>query len=263
MSFFPVWARLYAAALCTLLCVSPLAQAGSALLVWPVDPVIEHDERAAALWIENRGTDPALLQLRIFAWGQEDGENNYATQSEVVGTPPMLRIEPGQRQLVRLTRVGEVQAGTEWAYRVILDEIPTPTQPTEDEGKASAGLKFQMRYSIPLFVQGQGLWTKERPDRTRNPGSATQPVLEWRTVAREGHTFLEIHNRGLVHARLTEVVFLQGQRSVGVADGMLGYVLAGKAARWPLPKGTEVGGTLMAKINGAANAVAIPPRVAP
>jgi len=239
------------------LCTAAVAHAGNALLVWPVDPVLEHDERATALWIENRGTTPAQLQLRVFAWGQEDGENSYATQTEVVGTPPMLRIEPGRRQLVRLTRMGEAPAGTERAYRVVLDEIPTPAEP-DNEDKTSAGLQFQMRYSIPLFVQGQGIWTKERSDRARAPASAAQPVLAWRTVVREGRTFLEIRNSGPVHARLTEVAFVRGQRNVAVTDGLLGYVLAGRTAHWPLPAGTDVGGTLMAKINGASAVAAIP-----
>jgi P pilus assembly chaperone PapD len=38
------------------------------------------------------------------------------------------------------------------AYRIIVDEIPQP----DAKAEPAIGLKLQMRYSIPLFVYGQG-----------------------------------------------------------------------------------------------------------
>lgn len=234
------------------------AHASVSILIWPVDPVIEHDERATALWLENRGDKPAQMQLRVFAWRQADGENVYETQSGIVGSPPMIRIAPGQKQLIRLTRTLDLPAGAERAYRVVVDEIPIPDPAGESE-KASVGIKFQMRYSIPLFVYGEGIWTKERHDRKRGPSTAAQPVLSWRAVTHAGRPFVEIRNTGPVHARLTEVAFRHGGGTMRVADGLLGYVLPGSSARWPLPEGVSARGELIAKINGNPSQQAIGP----
>ncbi|MEA3168872.1 MAG: fimbrial chaperone protein, partial [Pseudomonas sp.] len=46
------------------------AQAASSVLIWPIDPVLEADQQASALWLENRGTETANLQIRVFAWSQ-------------------------------------------------------------------------------------------------------------------------------------------------------------------------------------------------
>lgn len=40
-------------------------QAASSVLIWPIDPVLEADQQASALWLENRGTETANLQIRI------------------------------------------------------------------------------------------------------------------------------------------------------------------------------------------------------
>lgn len=232
---------------------APVHSAG-AVLVWPVDPVIESDARAAALWLENRGTQPILLQLRIFSWSQVDGSNTYAAQNGVVGTPPMVEIAAGARQLVRLTRTIDVPHGEEHAYRVIIDEIPR-TRDVDDA--AGAGVQFQLRYSIPLFVYGEGIRTQRSASRGRG-AAADAPDLVWRTVVYDGRPHLEVENRGRVHARLTRAELQQGGVAVNMADGLLGYVLAGTKMRWPLPRGVQTPGIFMAVVNGALTSASIP-----
>ena len=82
------------------------AQQPGAVLIWPVNPVIDADKQAAALWLENPGKTPVTLQVRIYAWAQTGGKNVYADQQAVIGTPPIMTIAPGAKQLVRLTRSG-------------------------------------------------------------------------------------------------------------------------------------------------------------
>ena len=165
----------------------------------------------------------------------------------------MLRVEPGQRQLVRLTRTGAPSADSERAYRILLDEIPQPASSSVQKDKSSAGLQFQMRYSIPLFVQGPEVWTKVRLDKARAASSMSQPDLSWRTVQEDGQTWLEIRNQGAVHARLSELAFGEGQQQVVVNPGLLGYVLAGQYGRWPL--NVPAGERLQARINDAVQAL--------
>lgn len=258
--FLPLTFRHLLLLVAGLFCLALAGQvrSSSSVLIWPIDPVIEHDERATALWLENRGDAPAQMQLRVFEWQQVDLENRYEAGNDVVGSPPMIRIEPGERQLIRLTRTVDVPPGTERAFRVIIDEIPTPEPETEDE-QVSVGIKFQMRYSIPLFVYGDGLWTKDRHDRRRDPDDAAQPSLSWRIQTHEGKPHVEIHNAGKVHARLTEVAFQRQDASVPISEGLLGYVLPGNTMRWPLPENNVTNAELVAKINGSATQQVIVP----
>lgn len=226
------------------------AQAGS-VLIWPVDPVIRQDQRAVGLWLENKGQTPVQLQVRVFAWNQPDGESRHTPQTDVTGTPPMLRIEAGKRQFVRLTRTTEAVPGQETAYRVIVDEIPPPpSQDAAASGVQGAGIRFQMRYSIPLFVYGKGMEALT-DDRGARNAKAAQPALSWRTVTQDGTRYLEVRNTGATHARLVDASFRQGAVTRPLEAGLLGYVLPGAAARFAIPAGVEPQGTLIASVNTA------------
>ncbi|MGJ0193211.1 fimbrial biogenesis chaperone [Pantoea sp. RRHST58] len=207
------------------------AQAANSLMIWPIDPAINPEEKASELWLENRGSVTTLMQVRIFSWQQVGGKEQYATQQSVVASPPLVRIEPGKKQLVRLIKQTPPAAGQERAYRVVLDEIPTPRTPGENQ----AGLNFQMRYSVPLFVYGDGL--------TRD---GAKPDLSWQQVSEGGRSWLLIANRGSGHARLSNVTV--GGRKLG--DGLFGYVLAHSENRWPLKN--AVSGQLTAETNAGA-----------
>lgn len=225
------------------------ACASSSILIWPINPVIESGQRASALWLENRGSVAAHLQLRLFEWTQQDNENSYAEQREVIGSPPMMRIAPGQKQFVRLTRLNPFPAGVERAYRIVIDEVPASDGDLPDEGH---GVNFQMRYSVPLFVYGEGLVGKPQlHGKPRNDGESASG-LRWNVVTLAGKPYVELRNEGSMHARLTQVSLEEGKRKAVMSDGLLGYVLAGSVMRWPLPNGAPQGGELRARINGAS-----------
>lgn len=235
------------------------AHAASSVLIWPIDPVLEADQQASALWLENRGSETANLQIRVFGWSQSGFAEQYQNQRDVIGSPPVAKIEPGQKQLVRLTRTKEVPPGQELAYRIIIDEIPSAQPATADGGKTAAAIRFQMRYSVPLFAYGAGLWSKEDSSRARDPKGVGLPQLSWRTVAVDGKPYVEVRNQGAVHARLTDVAIKQGGQSKPLAEGLLGYVLPGAVMRWPAPSGLAGDSALQVRINGATQVQSITP----
>jgi len=235
------------------------AHAASSVLIWPIDPVLEADQQASALWLENRGSETANLQIRVFGWSQSGFAEQYQNQRDVIGSPPVAKIEPGQKQLVRLTRTKEVPPGQELAYRIIIDEIPSAQPATADGGKTAAAIRFQMRYSVPLFAYGAGLWSKEDSTRARDPKGVGLPQLSWRTVAVDGKPYVEVRNQGAVHARLTDVAIKQAGQSKPLAEGLLGYVLPGAVMRWPAPTPLTNDSALQVRVNGAAQVQSITP----
>ncbi len=206
----------------------PVAHAANSLMIWPIDPAINPEDKASELWLENRGNATTIMQVRIFSWLQVGGQEQYQTQQQVVASPPMVRLEPGQKQLVRLIKQTPPEAGREMSYRVVLDEIPTPRTPGENQ----AGLTFQMRYSVPLFVYGNGVTS-----------DSAKPQLSWQQIDSGGRRWLELTNRGNGHARLSNVTV--GGRRLG--NGLFGYVLANSSNRWPLT--SSVSGELSAEVN--------------
>lgn len=139
------------------------AQAAATILLWPIDPWLSAEARATELWIQNQGNSATTMQVRIVRWKQEGGYERYTAQQDVVASPPIVTIAKGSKQLIRLIKQGTIPSGVEQAYRIIVDEIPQP----DAKAEPSMGLKLQMRYSIPLFVYGQGIHTSTKGRTTR------------------------------------------------------------------------------------------------
>lgn len=256
--------RMSATALLTgVLFASIVAHAASSVLVWPVYQIIESDQSGSALWLENRGVEPVSLQIRVLAWKQENFDDRYAEQTNVVASPPFATVPPGQRQLIRLIRNTPVAANTEQAYRIIIDEIPSAINDTSaGQNKTLVGLQLQMRYLLPLFIDGGSLWTNERSDIKRDAATATYPILQWRTINDGGKTYLQIRNSGIVHARLSNVFWSakdnQKQGVKTMVEGFMGYVLPGQVMRWLIPSGVIPSWQLNAQIADNTNPIVIP-----
>lgn len=115
-------------------------------------------------------------------------------------------------------------------------------------GPTRAGINLQMRYSLPLFGYGEGL-EPVAPE----PSGDVRARLAWRVIQEGGKTYLEVANRGDVHARLTDVSAVGAGGTIDIADGLLGYVLPHSRQRWPLPAASIV--SLTARVNGRAPAL--------
>lgn len=227
--------RFLSAALTFVAAVAPTCSANAASVVlWPVDPVIAPDQQSAAVWIENRGTEPVTMQIRSLGWKQAEGEDSYVQQDAVVSSPPVAQVAPGARQLVRIIRRSADGAG-EHAYRLLIDELPKPAE--APGGPASASLAVQMRYSIPLFTYGAG--------------AAAPSSLSAHVALHGGERFLEIHNGGGLHARLTDLRLVSHGQSTMLLPGLAGYVLAGATRGFKLPAEAPLAGSFVVGVNGA------------
>lgn len=218
------------------------AHAAATILLWPIDPWLGADMNASELWIENQGNSAATMQIRIVRWTQEGGYERYQSQQEVVASPPILRIDRGSKQLIRLIKQTAAPAGVEKAYRIIIDEIPQPDAPATPQ----MGIKLQMRYSLPLFVYGSGIRTQLN---AANHADVQTDRLSWRVVQQAGKPAIEVINQGNVHLRLSHVTVAQNGQKYKLGEGLLGYVLPGQFHRWPLPAGASRPNALEATIN--------------
>lgn len=223
-----------------LLLAGLLTAAGSVaaigLQVAPISLDLAARSAAEGLWLSNTGDAPLTAQVRVFHWTQVDGEERLEPSRGLVISPPMLKLDAGARQLVRVIRTGAPPAAglAEDAYRVVVNEVP-------GDASKEGGLRFVLRYSIPVFIAPAG-------------DAEPAPEVAWSLRAEGDHTLLEVRNTGRAHAQLSAIDFVaaDGTRTP-INPGLLGYVLAGAQMRWPLdpaPATFATGGTLSLRING-------------
>lgn len=227
----------------------PGAARAAAVVIWPVDPKIAADQRATALWIENKGGEPVTMQIRTLRWSQGAEGDRYADQDEIVVSPPIAVIPAGQRQLIRVLRreqaqdAGQLAAGPgERSYRLLIDEIPTAATP-DATPRPAAQLAVQMRYSVPLFTYAAAV-------------AEARPVLDVTIEAMTNRRMLVIHNAGALHARLVDIRAADDRKTVLIA-GLAGYVLAGQTMRWPLPDTAGAAAAIVANVNGADQRIGV------
>lgn len=205
------------------------------LQVWPTTVFIAAERGADGLRLRNNGAQALHAQVRVFHWSQNDGEDRLETAQEIAVSPPMLELAPGAEQLVRVVRLGPAPVIREVSYRLIVDELPIDAI----DARRQAGLKYVLRYSIPVFLSPREV--------------KASPVLHTR-LARDGKAlFLAIDNAGNGHAQVADLAFVRGEQRRGIAPGLSGYVLPGQGRRWALPDGLDPsGGAFTARINGEA-----------
>ncbi len=213
----------------------------SSLQVAPTSLSLKAERKADGLWLINAGGNPLRAQLRIYRWEQVNGEDQLLPTTDLLVSPPMVRLPGGTRQLVRVIRLTPPPTDTEASYRVIVDELPAPAA---DESGKRTGLQFVMRYSLPVFVQ---------PPAGIHNGA--RPFLRVEIVREGDSPQLEIGNEGSAHAHLSDLVFVDatGQRHT-LREGLAGYVLPSQRKRWSLPpalKSMHVStGSFKARVNG-------------
>ncbi len=227
-----------------------LVPVAAAILIWPTNVFIDSKEKAAAMWLENRGNTLQTYQMRVYAWSHtDDGKEELSEQDDIAGSPPIMQIEPGKRQLVRLIRTSTPPPGKELTYRVILDEIPS-VEP--DAPEIANGVKFRMRYSIPVFVFGEGLAIQSMPGKEKIEADKAfvDHSLSWRIKNDKKQKTLEVTNKGPIHVHLKNLTFARTGEMKTDPGGAAGYILPGKKMSWPVTAKMGSGSTLLGIING-------------
>jgi fimbrial chaperone protein len=218
-----------------LLAASPALASG--LQVAPVAVTLTAAKSSDGLVLSNVGDTPLHAQVRVYRWqqGADEGETIEPT-GDLMISPPMIALQPGGQQLVRVIRAGSAPAAgaPEATYRIVVDELPIAA---DNNG---GGLNFVLRYSLPVFILPAG--------------SRVEPDLQWDLLEINGTVALKVANSGGQHAQVADVTLVgaDGTRTV-LAPGLLGYALPGASRTWttavPWPASAEEG-TLEVRING-------------
>lgn len=170
-------------------------------------------QRSAAVTITN-GDAERVVQVEAFRWRRSQGEDLYTPADDLIVNPPLFKLAPNAKQVVRVGFTAANKRTEERAYRVYFQEVP------EQTSAAAGGTRLQMvlRLGVPLFVA---------PDTIRSE-------LLWSAKRTADGLRLQLKNAGNVHARLTDLaVTLPADPAQTIANApALRYVFPGEISVW-------------------------------
>jgi fimbrial chaperone protein len=139
-------ATLLAAAACT------LPAHAAQFTITPVRIFMTPRDRAVAVTVTNDSDEEVVMQADLYTWKQKpDGSDDLVLTEDLVLTPPILKLAPRARQVVRLARLGSPPAGVQQTYRLIMREIPEARPTTQIQ------LQVALAFSLPVFISPPGV----------------------------------------------------------------------------------------------------------
>lgn len=120
--------------------------------VTPVRIYVAPKDRAAAVTVTNEGDDELVMQADVYVWKQKPGGEDELTLSEdLFLSPPIIKLAPKSRQVVRLAMLRPPKTSRQLTYRVIVREIPEARQ-----AKKNVELQIALAFSLPVFITPPG-----------------------------------------------------------------------------------------------------------
>lgn len=178
----------------------------------PVSVEILSDQSASSISLYNQSNESSDLQVRVFEWRQNAGQDQLIPTDEIAVSPPFLKLQPNDSYNLRVVRINPVPFSGEQTYRIIVDELPKPI----DNRKVDQGVNVLLRSSLPLFVVNKDAITK----------------LTWSIQQEQNNSSLIINNVGNRHALLSNLTLVDTTANKSYAikvNTVNGYILAGKA----------------------------------
>ena len=200
--------RSLVALLCGLL---PLVGQAGSLRVGPMRVDLSTRHPIAVLEVQNTGDSATLAQLDQFAWSQAGADDVLEPTTDLITTPLVLNLTPGETRQVRVGLRQATPAAAEHNYRLFVREV-TPTF------SAALGLRFAVRIGVPVFVA---------PVEARGGTVSLASELSWHWVPDiDGCARVQVANPATHHDRVLAAEMLSAGGEVLWRAAEPAYVLA-------------------------------------
>ncbi|GAB3665323.1 fimbrial biogenesis chaperone [Ramlibacter alkalitolerans] len=139
-------------ALLLLLAASVLPADAAQFTITPVRIFMTPRDRAVAVTVTNDSDEEVVMQADLYAWKQRaDGSDDLQLTEDLILTPPILKLAPRARQVVRLARLSPPPEGVQQTYRLVVREVP--------EARSSEQMQLQvaLAFSLPVFISPPGV----------------------------------------------------------------------------------------------------------
>jgi fimbrial chaperone protein len=194
------------------LAYAPSVFAGN-FMVNPVRIFVAARDRATAITVTNAADEPLLMQADIYQWTQNDkGEDVLTLTEDLVMSPPVVKLGPKSKQVVRLALLKPRPAGEQLTYRIIVRELVEAKISTQEKPEVPIAIAF----SMPIFITPNGLKPKVGCTITRPNALVT----------------CENSGKAYTHVREFELKNAAGEKIAALEQG--GYLLAGSKRSFDL-----------------------------
>lgn len=200
--------RLQLSALALIAALAAPASHAGAFSVTPVRIYMAPKDRAVAITLVNEGDSDIALQAEVNQWTQaSDGSDKLELTEDLVVAPPILKLAPRAKQVVRLALVAPRDASRQLTYRLIVREVP------EAVGAKGAAIQLPIALvlSMPVFITP--------------PAAKRQVTCSQVTPVREGYE-ASCANSGTAYGQVREMELRRGERVIARFEGST-YILPG------------------------------------
>lgn len=206
--------RFPAAAVLLVLTAAAQTALAASFSVTPVRIYMKPQDRAVAVTINNESDAPIVLQADLYAWSQKpDGTDDLTLTEDLILSPPIIKLAPNSRQVVRLARILPPDASRQLTYRMVMREIPEAMAPKD---RVQVGIALAI--SLPVFI---------------TPPAAKRQMACTTAGATSGVLNIACENKGSAYAQVREIVARQADRVLGRFEGGA-YILPGARKMMPV-----------------------------
>lgn len=196
--------------------------------VSPVRIYMSPRDRAVAVTITNESDEELVMQADVYEWKQKaGGEDDLTLSEDLVLSPPILKLAPRARQVVRLATLKPVQGARQATYRLIVREIPEARKEAKN-----VELQVALAFSMPVFITPPAAKKDFACTASRSAPEAVQVSCE-----NTGETYIQPREFGLVvdgrkvAARENALYYLPGTRRTTELRAADGARIPGGAAK--------------------------------
>lgn len=176
--------------------------------VTPVRIYMTPRDRAVAVTITNEGDTEVVLQADLNAWSQKpDGTDEQVPTEDLILSPPIIKLAPNARQVVRLALLKPADASRQLIYRMIMREVPEAVAQRDK----SIQVPIALALSMPVFITPP----PAKREITCQAARGTGPALN-----------VTCTNSGSAYAQVREVLVKRGTQTLARFEGGT-YILPG------------------------------------
>lgn len=211
-------AKHYRLALLSLLVASLLSAnllEAASFSISPIRVNLSAAQLSESVTISNPQDGAIVVQVSAVKWSQADGKDIYEPTRDILVSPPVATIRPGESQIVRVAVRALPKGDNEAAYRIFIQDVPSPENAESKQQKINVSL----RLSVPVFVSKVALL----PAR-----------LEWKiSKTDQGALRVEASNPSTAHVQVASYeIKTDGGKSF--KHESMGYVLPGQMRPWEI-----------------------------
>lgn len=176
--------------------------------VTPVRIYMTPRDRAVAMTVANEGDTNVVLQADLNAWTQlPDGTEQLIPTEDLILSPPIIKLAPNTRQVIRLGLLKPADASRQLTYRMIMREVPEAL-PNPDK---TIQVPIALALSMPVFI---------------TPAPAKRVMNCSAVRGAESALNISCGNTGTAYAQVREVLVTRGPATLARFEGG-SYILPG------------------------------------